>query len=452
MVKMKIKLCISLLLFCYLAYGKNLHQMLKDDPQLKGSTYSLLQPLLCRSHGDLAVLEELIKLKYPDANMVYDEENKELLIATSMAQASISIDSDHVFEVEAYGPNQHRYRIKNDPSDRKCHTLEYISYTEDFELDFLYHWRQSPDQVKGDWVKEEMNPAINPRNLCQSSKVQNPFPWLFKRDINKILVGVLDTGVDYNHKKLKGKFNADFIGRDYLDGDDLPYSSLEEHGTSVAGLIARKNRYASLIALRGGHSTSHSDYQGIADAYRAGARIINISMGTNPSFGGKESFAGVAKAAEEFPDLLIIVSAGNGDESGNGMDTDKRPHYPSSYPQKNILSVASLSRSKELSYFSNYGENSIDVVAPGENIKVLKPHNKHTKEQGTSFSAPIVTRLASKMLAINPKLRPEDVIKIIIETSTPTEALKGKIKAGGYINERKAINAAKKFVPESTAP
>jgi hypothetical protein len=102
----------------------------------------------------------------------------------------------------------------------------------------------------------------------------------------------------------------------------------------------------------------------LAAAVNSGAKIINLSLGG----------LGYNQLEKDAYDSLIqhnviaVIAAGNGGEDGRGDNNDSTPTYPASYPSDAIISVAALQRSGGLSNFSNYGVNSVDIAAPGEDI------------------------------------------------------------------------------------
>ncbi len=94
-------------------------------------------------------------------------------------------------------------------------------------------------------------------------------------------------------------------------------------------------------------------------ATREGARIINASWGGGPyDVTLEEAIADFGGAGG-----IFVAAAGNA-----SADTDSYPHYPSSYGLSNIISVAATDSDGSLAYFSNYGQESVDIAAPGASI------------------------------------------------------------------------------------
>lgn len=239
--------------------------------------------------------------------------------------------------------------------------------------------------------------------------VQSIWP-LIKPDAKPVVVAVLDTGVD--------KYHPDLVGQ-VMRGYDVPRhnhnpSDRDGHGTAVAGTIAAKmnnksgivgvNPFAKILPIRiGGEDISDADsIAGIYYAIKQKVDIINLSYG-GPE-GSEAEFDAIISAAEHG----IIVVAASGNEYGAPVD------YPAAYPT--VISVGSTNNQNQVSYFSNYGPQ-LDLVAPGENIKLLALRKQYSREDGTSFSTPIVSGVASLIKSISPDLS-SNMVEYLLESST----------------------------------
>ena len=79
--------------------------------------------------------------------------------------------------------------------------------------------------------------------------------------------------------------------------------------------------------------------------------------------------------------MLFVAAAGN---SGQDLDNVSRPSIPASFDLPNILSVAAVDNTGQLASFSNYGETSVDVSAPGVDIASSSPTTASTKPATTT--------------------------------------------------------------------
>ncbi len=216
--------------------------------------------------------------------------------------------------------------------------------------------------------------------------------WDVTTGAEDIIVAVIDSGIAYNHPDLscniwtnaiekKGKTNFDddgneyiddIYGWDFIDNDGYPVD-LNSHGTHIAGIIGAcgDNRIGitgvmwkvKIMSLRFLGVSGTGDTLNAADAIiyavDKGARIINASWA-----GYKYSntlYDAIDYARKK--GVLFVAAAGN---EANNNDIDQV--YPASYNLPNIISVAATDNRDNIASFSNYGEKSVDLGAPGVGI------------------------------------------------------------------------------------
>lgn len=149
------------------------------------------------------------------------------------------------------------------------------------------------------------------------------------------------------------------------------------------------------------------------------------------------------KTMKKYPQILFVFSAGN-----SGLDNDEFHHYPSRIKVPNSMAVAAMN-GEYLATFSNYGKEHVDIGAPGVAILSIVPKvysddgsELYSPASGTSMSAPYISNLAAQIKNTNPKLTPEEIKKIILETGEIKEHLKTRISSAAVANNHKAIKAA----------
>lgn len=225
----------------------------------------------------------------------------------------------------------------------------------------------------------------------------------FSTDSVKVMV--LDTGVNCAHEDIVCAgtgFNA-ITGQEGVEAanDD------NGHGTHVAGTICAVKDNAK--GIRGVSAKcpivpakflSASGSGALFDAIKAINWAANNGVDIiNASFGGGGYSAPFQNAINEAKNkgILFIAAAGN---ERNNNDLTRR--YPSSYD--NVLSVASIDSRGSLSYFSNYGKESVDVSAPGSDIYSLDYRGGYKSLSGTSMATPHVAGLAALLYEKNKDL------------------------------------------------
>lgn len=261
--------------------------------------------------------------------------------------------------------------------------------------------------------------------------IHAPEAWGLSTGSPNVVVGVIDSGVDYTHEDLSANmfrnpldcnsngidddsngYVDDCYGIDTANGDSDPMDD-DGHGTHVAGTIGAAgdngigvvgvNWQVRIMACKfidasgGGYD---SDAIACLEYFAMMKdRGVNI-VATNNSWGSIYFSQALLDAFDLHRQrgILSVASAGN-----NARDTDgTRPQYPSNFYLPNIIAVAATTRTDSLSGFSNFGRHSVHVAAPGSAILSTTPGNTYSSFNGTSMAAPHVTGLAALLKAQDP--------------------------------------------------
>ncbi len=233
----------------------------------------------------------------------------------------------------------------------------------------------------------------------------------------KIKIAILDSGVDYlDNIQIAEQINL-------IPGqEDFTTMYIDEtgHGTAIAGIIAGKTRqgetatginpevelYSAKILDENNQAPLSRIIEGIHWAIEKDVQIINMSFGT-PQY----SLA-LENAIKEATDkgILVIAAAGNGGENNactapdmanvqNDEDSTQNTgtvEYPAAFPE--VLAVGSVNAQGTVSEFSAQGE-SLELVAPGEAVRVTGAFGEDMVASGTSMAAPHVAAVASLLWA-----------------------------------------------------
>lgn len=285
--------------------------------------------------------------------------------------------------------------------------------------------------------------------------------WASTQGDASIVVGVVDTGVDYNHPAIKNHlwkneneipgnnkdddgngYVDDIFGWDFYSNDAFP-NDLSSHGTHVSGVISSelstKNfigvapgvRLMPLRFLGGNGSGSSADaIKAIDYGIRNGAKILNNSWGGG---GYSQALKDVIIKAQQ-NGILFVTSAGN-----KGINLDSSPKYPASYGLENMVVVAAVNSQGIKNSASNYGPTTVHIGAPGSSIYSTLPKGSYGYMSGTSMASPFVAAVAALIWSSLPDLTYAEVKEILLKSARPLSSLKGKTISGGMVNAGSAL-------------
>jgi len=301
--------------------------------------------------------------------------------------------------------------------------------------------------------------------------IDAPAAWSVRNDAGGVVVAVTDTGIRHDHEDLAPNMwrNAtetagdgidndgngvidDLFGYDAYGNDGDPIDS-QGHGTHCAGTIgARGNNglgmtgvawNVQLMAGRflGPNGGTTSDGIKVIDYARLkGAHVISASWdGGGFSVALKKAITACADAGIPF-----VAAAGN-----SGTDNDSLPHYPSSYDLPNIVAVAATNAIDQLTGFSCYGRNSVDIAAPG--WQIWSGYSGGVSDyrflQGTSMATPHVSGALALARAHFPTAGVEELIDGLYRSADKLASLDGLVASGGRLNLHRLLTETAQSAP-----
>lgn len=290
----------------------------------------------------------------------------------------------------------------------------------------------------------------------------------------EVVVGVIDSGVDWRHPDLAGQiwenpkeaagepgvdddgngYVDDLRGWDFSDAPDLPGvgdylvrdadpDDESGHGTHVAGLIAAApdNQLgiagvaagARLMILRAGFNIGGSGYlqdddvaAAIVYAADQGAQVVNMSFG-DPNFSPliRDVVRYAARAG-----CVLVGAAGN--------ENSAEVFYPARLPE--VIAVGATGRQGGVLAFSNYGY-SLDLAAPGLALLSLLPGGQYGERSGTSMAAALVSGLAAGVLGRHPEFSAAQVRGALQQTALDLGEAGWDARAGAGLVQFGALRA-----------
>jgi thermitase len=298
--------------------------------------------------------------------------------------------------------------------------------------------------------------------------------WRLTTGSKDIVVAIIDTGIDVRHPDLAdnlwvnpGETGVDAKGKNKatngIDDDRNGYvddvhgwnfvsnsndlTDNHGHGTHIAGIVGAVGGNGigivgnapkvSLMALKyydpkaAGVNNLLNTVKAIQYAVRMKANIINYSGG------GLEPSPEERKAISLANDANILFVAAAGNERSN---SDVKAYYPADYDLPNILSITAIDKRKTVLPTSNYGELSVDLAAPGNDIYSTLPKGQWGYMTGTSQATAFTSGVAVLVMANNSELKRADrIVKYLTQTGDDADELSGKTRYRKILNAYKAL-------------
>ena len=266
--------------------------------------------------------------------------------------------------------------------------------------------------------------------------------YVMENDIDSTLIAKQKKQI---YEFAKYGYNPDFnprniVGDDYEDKSERYYGNNDvagpdpSHGTHVAGIIgAERNngigvdgvadnvRIMAIRAVPNGDERDKDVANAIRYAVDNGADIINMSFGK--SYSPYKEVVDKAVAHADKNKVLMVHGAGNSaqnvDTTAN-YPTDKYNSAVSDSAATHWLSVGATSWNPNQEFvanFSNYGNKTVDLFAPGVDIYSTMPDDEYKFQEGTSMASPVVAGTAALLMAYYPDLTTEQIRQIILDNT-----------------------------------
>jgi serine protease len=307
--------------------------------------------------------------------------------------------------------------------------------------------------------------------LWGMTKISAPQAWGVTTGSTGTVVGVVDTGIDYNHPDLTANvwsapepFSVTIGGVTInCPKDSHGFNAItntcdpkddENHGTHVSGTIgavgnnstgvAGVNWNTKIMGLKFLDSTGSGYTSDAVDAIefaiqmklkfglRADVRVLSNSWGGG---GYSQALLDEIKSADS-NGMLFVAAAGNA-----GQSNDSRPSYPANYNAPNVVAVAATDSADNMASWSNYGARTVGLAAPGVGIWSTVRSNSYASYSGTSMATPHVSGAAALILSAPGcgKLSTAALKSVILNNVDPVLSVAGKTATNGRLNAGRAV-------------
>jgi len=331
------------------------------------------------------------------------------------------------------------------------------------------------------WGSQNTGQTVNGVSGVAGADDKAAAAWALSTGSRSIVIGEVDTGVDYNHPDLAANIwsNPGGIGGcpagthgynvaagtcDPMDAD----TAYGGHGTHVAGIMGAVGNNATGVAGMNWSTTilpvkwltsanasgttsqliSALDWEVKAQQAGVNVRVVNDSA----------VFVGTASSQALIDEInllganniLFVTAAGN---TGQNNDNPAYVRYPCAYDLANEICVTASNQHDQLPSYANYGPNTVDMAAPGDNIYSTLRNDQYGYISGGSMAAAQVSGAAGLILSaanMSATALKADILNNVDQLSS----LSGKVRTGGRLDVCKALpgcGGSPPAVPVNTA-
>jgi len=333
-------------------------------------------------------------------------------------------------------------------------------------------WYAEREQLPNDprfpeqWGLNNIGQTIQGVNGTPGADIAVVNPWDNFQGANTITVAIIDDGIDIDHQDLQSNiwrntaevagngidddnngYIDDINGWDFGDGDNDPRPDAGDfHGTHVAGIVGaignngigvsgvNWNVQLMPVKIFGANISISGIIAGLNYAVNNGALVSNNSYNTGT--GGPSLAFQAALNFARTRGHVFVSSAGN-----TAQNNDLINHYPSDYPQDNVVAVAATDNTDTRASFSNIGATSVDIGAPGVSILSTVTGNSYAYLDGTSMASPHVAGAVAYLMAMRSDLTYQQILSYMYQNVDPLPSLAGVTVSGGRLNLEKTIAA-----------
>jgi subtilisin family serine protease len=370
------------------------------------------------------------------------------------------------------GLNMYHFRSTTMSTEQLVKTLSQAPEVEYAEPNWIQKIQLTPNDPNFGqlWGLNNTGQTVSGQVGIPGADIEAVQAWDVSTGSSSIVVGVIDTGVDYNHPDLAANiWSAPAAFSVTVGGQTINcpagshgYNSItntctplddNNHGTHCSGTIGGRgnngtgvagvNWTTSIMGLKFLSASGSGDTANAIECidfaiqakqiFGAGANVQVLSN----SWGG----GGFSQALQDAitrsnnAAMLFVAAAGN-----SNSNNDVTANWPSNYPVANVLAVAATDNRDNKSSFSSFGATQVDLGAPGTGIVSTVRNGGFASFSGTSMATPHVAGAAALVLS-RCNLNTAALKANLMNNTDPIASLAGRTVTGGRLNVNRAIRA-----------
>ncbi|MDQ3017320.1 MAG: S8 family serine peptidase [Bacteroidota bacterium] len=324
----------------------------------------------------LSRLDEFLVLGIPDNA---EDNTKEIFRELQRAEGTEYVEYNEVITLE----------VQNAETTYSAVTAKYVN---DPMVSQQWGW----DKIQGDRVHEMLSSG----NL---------------KPQKKILIAIIDSGVDATHPDLNGHF---LTSDSQNDTDPLGHGThcagiagaISNNGIGIASLLPNAS-YVQVTSVKVMNAMGVGNHQltisGMIKAADMGADVISMSLGGLSNDSRQRAYEEAVKYANA-KGSIVVAAAGNSNQNAKG-------YAPAN--AQGVITVSAIGADLSKAPFSNsVNDIKYGVAAPGVRIMSTYPNAQYKELDGTSMATPMVAGLIGLLKSFNPKLTTKEVYDILHDT------------------------------------
>ncbi len=332
-----------------------------------------VKPAFSPADPSISRLDEFLVLGIPDA---YESEMDEILRELHRSEGTAYVEYNEVITLE----------VRNTESVVSAVNAKHVN---DPMVAQQWGW----DQIQGDRVHEILSTS-------------NAIP------LKKVLIAIIDSGVDAHHPDLNGQFLS---SSSQNDTDPLGHgthcagiaAAISNNGIGVASLLPNAS-YVQVTSVKVmnamGVGSQHATIEGMIKAADMGADVISMSLGGLSSDSKQRAYEEAVRYANA-KGAIVVAAAGNSNQNAKG-------YAPAN--ANGVITVSAIGSDLKKAPFSNTVHDlKFGVAAPGVKIMSTYPNQQYKELDGTSMATPMVAGLVGLLKSFNPKLTTKQVYDIL---------------------------------------